>query len=374
MTAGFEFRREEQGPEGHARCGRLVTPHGEVPTPVFMPVGTAASVKGLPQQLLEQLDARIVLANTYHLYLRPGPEVVRRLGGLHGFMSWDRAVLTDSGGYQVFSHRELRTIREEGVEFRSHLDGSRHFLTPEKAVEIQQALGADVIMALDECTPYPVSREEARSSMLRSMRWAQRCRAVPAAPGQALFGIVQGSVDEELRRESLERILDMGFEGVALGGFSVGEPRERMFELLEALAGALPSRQPRYLMGVGTPLDLVRAVRQGIDMFDCVLPTRNARNGTLFTSRGVLRIKNARYREDGRPLDESCRCLACSRYSRAYLRHLYVANEMAAGVLMTFHNLQYYLDLMRRVRGAVGEGRMAELERELREVYPVSPG
>ncbi len=365
--AGFEVLHRD--PESRARCGRLRTPHGEIPTPVFMPVGTAASVKGVPQHWLEELDARILLANTYHLYLRPGAEVVRQLGGLHGFMAWPRSILTDSGGYQVFSHRELRSISEEGVDFRSHLDGSRHFLSPERSIEIQQALGADVIMAFDDCTPYPVSHSEAGESMRRSMRWARRCQAVPPQPGQALFGIVQGGMFADLRRESLEEIGSLDFPGVALGGFSVGEPKELMLEVLETIAPALPEEKPRYLMGVGTPLDLVDAVSLGLDMFDCVLPTRNARNGTVFTSRGLLRIKNARHRQDPRPLDESCQCRVCRRYSRAYLRHLFVAGEILACILLTCHNLYYYLDLMERVRQSIALRTFETLRQSLRLAY-----
>ncbi len=367
--SGLRFQVQEREAHSHARLGRLSVRGREIPTPVFMPVGTAAAVKAMPQHLLEEMGAPIILANTYHLYLRPGAEVVRRLGGLHGFMSWDRAILTDSGGYQVFSHRELRRISEEGVEFRSHLDGSLHFLSPEKSIEIQQDLGADVIMAFDDCTPYPVSESEARESMLRSMRWAERCRQVSSRPGQALFGIVQGSVFEGLRRESLERIRELDFPGIALGGFSVGEPKESMHRLLEALAEDLPADRPRYLMGVGTPLDLVRAVAAGMDMFDCVLPTRNARNGTLFTSRGLVRIKNAQYREDQRPPDEACRCRTCLRYSRAYLRHLFISGEIAASVLLTCHNLFFYFDLMRRIRESIALGRLDGLKRELAEAY-----
>ncbi len=352
--------------------GILRTTRGEVPTPVFMPVGTAATVKGLSQQILEGLDARIILANTYHLYLRPGAETVRLLGGVHGFMSWDRPVLTDSGGFQVFSHRELRSISEEGVEFRSHLDGALHFLSPERSIQIQAALGADIVMVFDECTPYPVTREQARDSMLRSMRWAERCRRVPIGPRQSLFGIVQGGVFPDLRRGSLEILAEMDFAGLALGGFSVGESTELMHELVAELAPLMPHEKPRYLMGVGTPLDLIAAVKAGIDMFDCVLPTRNARNGTLFTSRGRIRIKNSRWKADPEPLDPACKCPVCARYSRAYLRHLFVSGEILASVLNTWHNVHFYLDLMARIRESIASGSLGVWERGFLEAYSES--
>ncbi len=366
----FEVLKEDRG--SGARLGVVGTTRGEIQTPVFMPVGTAATVKGLPQHVLEGLDARVILANTYHLYLRPGPETVRRLGGLHGFMSWERPILTDSGGFQVFSHRDLRRISEEGVEFRSHLDGGLHFLSPERSIEIQAALGADIVMAFDDCTPYPVTWEQARQSMLRSKRWAERCRRVQIGPRQTLFGIVQGSVFPDLRRESLEALSAMDFAGLALGGFSVGESTELMHELVSSLAPLMPAEKPRYLMGVGTPQDLVAAVKAGIDMFDCVLPTRNARNGTLFTSRGKIRIKNARWKEDREPLDPVCRCPVCARYSRAYLRHLFVSGEILASVLNTWHNLHFYLDLMARIRESIGSGSLAALEREVAGAYSES--
>ncbi|GAB4112748.1 MAG: tRNA guanosine(34) transglycosylase Tgt [Acidobacteriota bacterium] len=358
-----------QDPNSAARMGLLQTPHGEVETPVFMPVGTAATVKAMPQDWLEELGARLILANTYHLYLRPGAETVHRLGGLHGFMGWPHAILTDSGGYQVFSHRELNSISEDGVVFKSHLDGSRHFLSPEKSMEIQRALGADIVMAFDDCTPYPVSREEAAASMRRSMRWAERSRRALGESEQALFGIVQGSVYLDLRRESLERILALDFPGVAMGGFSVGEPKLLMYELLDRLRGDLPPALPRYLMGVGTPADLVQAVENGYDMFDCVLPTRNARNGNLFTWQGVVRIKNAGYRDDSRPVDEHCGCRVCRRYSRAYLRHLFVSGEILSAVFNTCHNLYFYLDLMAAVRQSIARGGLAELKARILQVY-----
>jgi len=403
---------------GAGRAGRLITPHGVVETPVFMPVGTLASVKGVPQDLLEELGVQILLANTYHLYLRPGVDTVRRMGGLHGFMAWDRAILTDSGGFQVFSLSELRKVTEEGVTFRSHLDGSSHFFSPESALEAEIGLGADIIMAFDECTEFPAERERARASMEMTLRWAERSKdyfeahkqEVPwgsrqssvvsrqpetvssfefpvsskdertlnakldtrnsglakdqrpttndEAPTQSLFGIVQGGMDLELRKESVLRTVEIGFPGYAIGGLSVGEPREVTREVVEATVAHLPSDKPRYLMGVGTPEEIALYAGVGIDMMDCVLPTRAARHGLLFTSEGKISIKQARYATDERALDPACSCRVCRRYSRAYLRHLYAANEVLAQVLNTVHNLCFYLDTMRRVRHSIrlGEG------------------
>ena len=364
---GFQFSVHHQ--YGRARAGVLETGHGRVRTPVFMPVGTAGTVKAMTQEWLQKLGTEVLLANTYHLYLRPGSDLIAKRGGLHDFISWKGAILTDSGGYQVFSHRELTRISEEGVKFRSHLDGSGHLITPERSVEIQEQLGADIIMAFDECTPYPVTTAEARESMLRSMRWAHRSRSAQTDQRQALFGIMQGSVYTDLRRESLGRLNKIGFEGLALGGFSVGEPRELMFEILDQLSDELPPDQPRYLMGVGTPLDLLRAVELGMDMFDCVLPTRNARNGMLFTRRGQLRIKNSRYRNDDRPVDPDCECFVCARYSRAYLRHLLVSREILSSMLNTFHNLHFYLELMRGMRQTIELGTFDSFARGFREQY-----
>ena len=359
---------------GAARAGRLMTPHGEVETPVFMPVGTQATVKGVGQEALEELGAQLLLANTYPLLLRPGHETVRRMGGLHRFMSWERALLTDSGGYQVFSLAERRKVTEAGVEFRSHLDGSLHFLSPEKAMEVQQALGADVIMALDECTEYPVTSGRARESLELTVRWGERCRrqmnaeckmqnakneAVGSRP-QALFGIVQGGMYPALRRESAERTIAIGFDGYAIGGLSVGEPRELTREMVAATLPHLPAERPRYLMGVGTPEEIVEYAAQGVDMMDCVLPTRAGRHGLLYTSEGRINIKQARFAEDAGPPDPNCGCRVCARYSRAYLRHLYVAGEALAGALNTLHNLAYYLDTMRAVRHSIKLGNLAE--------------
>jgi queuine tRNA-ribosyltransferase len=438
----FQFQIEAT--DGPGRAGRITTPHGEIETPVFMPVGTLASVKGVPQDLLEELGVQILLGNTYHLYLRPGVEQIRRLGGLHRFMAWPRSILTDSGGFQVFSLNELRKVTEEGVTFRSHLDGSTHFFTPESAMEAQIGLGADIIMAFDECTEYPASGERARESMEMTLRWAARskkhfeehkqevpwdrargetarvetarvgtaalgCPASGARPPgqaagspeastpaelrsadsrgrlsprepsplqpsplqpsplqpsplepnstQALFGIVQGGMDVALRKESAERTVEIGFPGYAIGGLSVGEPRALTREVVEATLEHLPADQPRYLMGVGTPEEIADYARLGVDMMDCVLPTRAARHGLLFTSEGKISIKQARYAGDESPLDPNCGCRVCARYSRAYLRHLYAANEVLAQVLNTLHNLSFYLDTMRAVRHSIGLGR-----------------
>jgi queuine tRNA-ribosyltransferase len=348
---GFEVLRKDKS--SAARLGMLHTAHGDVETPVFMPVGTAATVKALPHEWLEAMNCGIVLANTYHLYLRPGHEGIAKLGGLHRFMSWDHGILTDSGGFQVFSHRELRRISEEGVHFKSHLDGSRHFLSPEKSIEIQLALGSDIVMAFDECTPYPCSRADAEKSMLLSMRWAARCAerwgSEAVVPG-GIFGIIQGGVFPELRRTSTDALLGTGFNGLAIGGLSVGEPKDVMMEVIAATILGMPEDRPRYLMGVGTPEDLLRCVALGVDMFDCVLPTRNARNGCLFTSEGRILIKNAAYALDERPLDANCPCLTCRRYSRAYLRHLFMAGEYLSAILNTVHNVTFYLDTMSKIR------------------------
>jgi queuine tRNA-ribosyltransferase len=407
---------------GEARAGKLVTPHGLVDTPVFMPVGTLASVKGVSQDLLEELGVQILLGNTYHLYLRPGVENVRRMGGLHGFMAWDRAILTDSGGFQVFSLNELRKINEDGVTFRSHLDGSSHFFSPESAMAAQIGLGADIIMAFDECTEFPAERERVRASMELTLRWAERSKRyfeehksevpwrgtqhsavsiqpadisnerfhqgsrredketgtgasarrqthamTPGGATQALFGIVQGGMELDLRRESALRTIEIGFPGYAIGGLSVGEPRERTREVVESTIQYLPQEKPRYLMGVGTPEEIVEYARMGIDMMDCVLPTRAARHGLLFTSEGKVSIKQARYITEEGPLDPKCACRVCTRYSRAYLRHLYASNEVLAQVLNTVHNLSFYLDTMRAVRHSILLGE------EIRLLSGVSP-
>ncbi|MCU1219824.1 MAG: tRNA-guanine transglycosylase [Candidatus Angelobacter sp.] len=370
MTLPFSIEAQA----GPARLARIYTAHGDVETPAFMPVGTAGTVKAVPQDILEDLGAQIILGNTYHLYLRPGHELVRKLGGLHKFMSWERALLTDSGGFQVFSLSELRKVKEEGVSFRSHLDGTSHLFTPERSMEIQIALGADIVMAFDECTEHPAERERARASMEMTLRWAKRSRdcfeahkhevpwaataalnpGLPQAP--ALFGIVQGGMYADLRRESAERTVELDFPGYAIGGLSVGESRAKTMEMIAAVLEMLPKDKPRYVMGVGYPEEIVQYAAMGVDMMDCVLPTRAARHGLLFTSEGRINIKNARYAQDQNPADPKCRCRVCMRYTRAYLRHLFVSAEPLAGVLNTVHNLAFYLDTMRSVRHAITLG------------------
>jgi len=336
-----------------------------------MPVGTRATVKAMTPEELTDIGSEIVLSNTYHLWLRPGSKLIKELGGLHKFMNWSGPILTDSGGYQVFSLAENRKIEEEGVHFQSHLDGARMFLTPEKAIEVQQDLGADIIMPLDECTPYPADREYTKNSLDLTYRWAKRCKdyheanSSESTPDQALFGIVQGGMYDDLRRESAEGLMDIGFDGYSIGGLSVGEGTELMTEMTNFTAPLLPKDKPRYLMGVGYPEDILMAVEAGIDMFDCVLPTRNARNGTLFTSRGKLGIKNNRFEKDGGPLDPDCGCYTCRNYTRAYLRHLYQSGEILASRLNTIHNLYYYLNLMKGIRESIKENRFSEFKKDI---------
>ncbi len=347
--------------DGAARRGRLATAHGTVETPAFMPVGTAASVKAMMPDSVAATGAQIILGNTYHLMLRPGAERVGALGGLHRFMGWDGPILTDSGGFQVMSLAQLRKITEEGVAFRSHVDGSEHHLSPERSMEIQRLLDADVTMAFDECTPFPAEKDVAAASMRMSMRWAARSKAafVPR-PGYGLFGIVQGSVFPDLRLESVARLRDIGFDGYAVGGLAVGEGQQAMFDTLEVTVPALPTGKPRYLMGVGKPLDIVGAVLRGVDMFDCVIPTRSGRTAQAFTWRGTVNLRNARHAEDPRPLDEGCDCPACSRFSRAYLHHLIRCEEIQGAMLLTWHNLRFYQRLMARLRAAIEAGNLAE--------------
>ncbi|MBK0397991.1 tRNA guanosine(34) transglycosylase Tgt [Limibaculum sp. M0105] len=357
MTSPFRFQIEAR--DGRARRGRIFTPRGEIRTPAFMPVGTAATVKAMMPESVAATGADIILGNTYHLMLRPGAERIDRLGGLHRFMNWGKPILTDSGGFQVMSLAELRKLTEEGVRFSSHVDGSRHLLTPESSMEIQRQLGSDIVMAFDECTPYPADERTARQSMELSMRWALRSReAFGDRPGHALFGIQQGSVYPELRAESAEKLTAIGFEGYAIGGLAVGEGQDQMFGVLDYAPGMLPEDRPRYLMGVGKPDDIVGAVERGVDMFDCVLPTRSGRTGQAFTRRGPVNIKNARHAEDPRPLDPDCSCPCCAAYSRAYLHHVFKAGEIIASMLMTWHNLHYYQELMAGLRRAIGEGRL----------------
>jgi len=380
---GTAVRFEIEGQDGEARAGVLITRRGAIETPVFMPVGTAGTVKGIRFEELESpdLDARIILGNTYHLWLRPGIDVIKAAGGLHNFIGWDRALLTDSGGFQVWSLGALRKITEEGAEFRSHVDGSLRFLSPEVSMEVQAALGSDIVMVFDECAPGKAHHEETERSMNLTARWAQRSKtaferlqtdgadtgrveAEGLSGAQALFGIVQGAGHLDLRRVSLEQTVDIGFDGYAIGGLSVGEEKSVMFDVIEDVAARMPKEAPRYLMGVGTPQDLVETVARGVDMFDCVLPTRNGRTGQAFTSRGKLNIKNAQWINDSRPLDESCECSVCRRHTRAYLRHLYMSGEMLASILLTHHNLAFFLDTMRGVRQAIRSGDFPKFRRE----------
>ena len=365
--------------DGAARRGELQTAHGAVETPVFMPVGTQGAVKALTPQHLEEIGASIILGNTYHLMLRPGDELIARRGGLHRFIGWTKPMLTDSGGYQVFSLAARRKIDENGVEFRSHLDGALHTLTPERAVDIQANLGSDIAMVLDECPALPSTAEVIDRSLELTARWARRCRdrflsrVAPLHPShqshQLQFGIVQGGAFPELRAKSAELTVGIGFEGYAIGGLSVGEPNETMYEIVAATTHHLPATQPRYLMGVGTPIDLVESVARGVDMFDCVLPTRNARNGQLFTSEGPINIKNAHFTEDDGPVDPACGCYTCRTFSRAYLRHLHMAGEMTGGTLNTLHNLSFYLDTMRRIREAISFGRFEEFRQKFHQTF-----
>jgi len=365
---------------GGARRGRLTTAHGAIETPVFMPVGTQATVKSLRNEALEELGARIILGNTYHLYLRPGHELIRKLGGLHKFMSWDRAILTDSGGYQVFSLSELRKITNEGVRFRSHLDGSEHLLTPEKAAEIQLALGADIAMVLDECIETPAPRDISQAAVKRTTAWAKRARAYflqqakrNGELSQWQFGIVQGATFTDLRRESAQQLLEIDFSGYAVGGLAVGEPHAVTCEMTAVATELLPREKPRYLMGVGRPEQLADYVALGIDMMDCVLPTRAARHACIYTSEGKVLIKNARYAQDQRPLDPVCSCSVCKRYTRAYLRHLFAAGELTAAILATHHNIHFYLDFMRQIREAIEFGNLAKFSSEVLARYAAGP-
>lgn len=362
MKFKFDLLKKAEGSK--ARRGRIYTSRGEINTPVFMPVGTQGTVKGLTPKDLKTLDAQIILGNTYHLYIRPGHELVKEMGGLHKFMGWDGPILTDSGGFQVFSLGSLRKISEEGVRFQSHLDGSYHLLTPETSIEIQEALGADIIMCFDECPPHTESYDYISNSLDMTLRWAKRCKEAKRLENSALFGIIQGGMHADLRKRSAEETVNIGFDGYAIGGLSVGETKPLMYEMIEATEPSMPEDKPRYLMGVGTPEDLIEAIDRGMDMFDCVMPTRNARNGMLFTSFGKLVIKNSRYERDTAPVDENCTCYTCRNFSRAYLRHLFKAGEILSSVLNTIHNVHYYLDLMTKARKAIEEDRFPQFKRE----------
>lgn len=359
MTDRFSFQINAR--DGQARTGVIATPRGEIRTPAFMPVGTAATVKAMLPENVRATGADILLGNTYHLMLRPTAERIERLGGLHKFMNWNRPILTDSGGFQVMSLTDLRKLTEEGVTFKSHIDGSMHNLTPERSMEIQRMLGSDIVMCFDECTPFPAEKDVAASSMQMSMRWADRSReAFGDRPGYALFGIQQGSTFKDLRHESAEALAKIGFDGYAIGGLAVGEGQAAMFDVLDYAPGQLPDDKPRYLMGVGKPDDIVGAVTRGVDMFDCVLPSRSGRTGQAQTRMGAINIKNARHADDPRPLDPACSCPACSNYSRAYLHHVFRANEIISSMLLTWHNLHYYQELMAGLRGAISAGTLSE--------------
>ena len=371
MKHAVTFQLHKTDTRTKARRGTLSTPHGRIETPVFMPVGTQATVKAIKTDAVRHLGAEgahILLANTYHLYLRPGHEIIREAGGLHAFMNWDGAILTDSGGFQVFSLGDLRKITEEGVAFRSHIDGSAHMFTPEKSIEVQQALGADIIMAFDECAPYPADRSYVEQSLQRTTRWLQRCKQHHRNEDrQSLFGIMQGGMYSDLRRQSAEQIVELDLPGYAIGGLSVGEPKPLMYEVLDACVDYLPAEKPRYLMGVGSPDCLFEGVERGIDLFDCVLPTRIARNGTAFTSRGRVSVKNAKYARDFGPLDPNCDCDTCRNYSLAYLRHLYKANEILSSMLLTEHNLHFLVHTMEQIRKSIEEDRFWEYKKTFLE-------
>ena len=365
----FEFELQAVCPKTGARAGRFVTPHGVIETPMFMPVGTQATVKAMSPPELEAMGAQIILSNTYHLYLRPGAELIERAGGLHAFMGWNHPILTDSGGFQVFSLSELRTINEEGVKFRSHLDGSTHVMTPELATSVQEKLGSDIAMCFDECVSLPVEKKRSQEAMERTLRWAKRCQQVHTRQDQALFGIVQGALFPDQRVECAERLIELNFPGYAIGGLSVGESHSQMYSILDVLQDVLPALKPRYLMGVGFPSNLVEGVARGIDLFDCVLPTRNARNGTLLTRHGRLNIKKSLYTNDFSPIDSECSCYACRNFTRAYIRHLYRAGEILAARLCSWHNLHYLISLMQGARRAIFEGTFPEYRAEFWRLF-----
>ena len=372
MSQAFSYELVHTCAQSGARLGVLHTPHGDIQTPIYMPVGTAACVKAMTSREMEEIGTQILLSNTYHLHLRPGEDLVAEAGGLHQFMDWHKPILTDSGGFQVFSLAGIRTIKEEGVAFQSHLDGSRHFIGPETSMDIQQKLGADIAMAFDVCSPYPCDHETAKINMERTHRWAERCKAHHTREDQALFGIVQGAFYKDLRIESAKRLTDMDFIGYGIGGLSVGEPKPIMYEMLEEMMPYMPTHKPRYLMGVGTPDCLLEGVLRGIDMFDCVLATRIARNGTALTSSGRLVVRNAQYAHDFGPLDPECDCYACTHYSRAYIRHLIKAGEITGGRLISIHNLRFLIHLMEQIREAIAQDRFLDFRKSFYEKYDMS--
>lgn len=365
----FKYKLIAECPETGARAGEFVTPHGVVKTPVFMPVGTQATVKAMTPPELEEMGAQIILSNTYHLHMRPGADIIEAAGGLHSFMRWERPILTDSGGFQVFSLSDLRKISEDGVEFRSHLNGSKHFMRPEDSMDIQAKLGSDIAMCFDECVALPTTEEYSRGAMERTIRWAKRCKERHNREGQALFGIVQGSTFEKQRVECIKRLEDINFPGYGIGGLSVGETHDEMYRILGALCPEMPREKPRYLMGVGFPTNLVEGVARGVDMFDCVLPTRNARNGQALTSFGKLNLRNQIYARDFTPIDPDCGCYVCRNFTRAYIRHLHAAGEILAARLCTWHNLHFLINLMREARQAIIEGRFPMFRRNFMENF-----
>ena len=372
MSQPFSYELKHICKQSGARLGVLHTPHGDIETPIYMPVGTAATVKAMTSREMEEIGTQILLANTYHLNLRPGEDLIREAGGLHTFMDWHKPILTDSGGFQVFSLSKIRTIKEEGVTFQSHIDGSRHFIGPETSMDIQQALGSDIAMAFDVCTAYPCDYQTAKENMERTHRWAERCKAYHSRQDQALFGIVQGAFFKDLRIESAKVLADMDMIGYGIGGLSVGEPKPIMYEMLDEMMPYMPAHKPRYLMGVGSPDCLIEGVMRGVDMFDCVLATRIARNGTILTKKGRVVIRNATYAHDFSPMDSECDCYACQHFSRAYVRHLFKAGEITAGRLASIHNLRYLIHLMEEIRNAIREDRFLDFRREFYENYDMS--
>ncbi len=367
----FDFELLKEDKKSEARLGIIKTNHGSIDTPIFMPVGTQATVKAMTSRELKEINSQIILANTYHLYLRPGDELIKDAGGLHKFMNWDKPILTDSGGFQVFSLSDLREIKEEGVYFSSHLDGSKHFISPEKSMQIQKNLGSDIVMAFDECPPYPAEREYVENSLERTIRWAERCKKEMEKSNQALFGIIQGGVYPELRKRSVEEMKKIDFPGYSIGGLSVGEPKEEMYKMLKHTTPLLPTNKPRYLMGVGTPEDLIEGIYHGIDMFDCVMPTRIARHGQVFTSKGRITVRNAKYKDDFTPLDKNCDCHVCQNYSRGYIRHLIKRNEILGVRLTTYHNLYFMLNLAEEIRSSIRDDHFINFRYKFYQKYEI---